>query len=171
MIITTLAPNEVFVFGANASGFHGEGAAGIAMRGIRAVRTSPHYLPWRDDAQFRQAMNSPVGSDARIGEWAVFGQSTGFQIGRSGMSYGVCTISRPGQRRSVSRREIYFQLVELWRFAAQRADLRFLMSAIGTGYSGYSDTEMREVFEYLISKYGQPANVVWLPRHEGLQFS
>ena len=36
--ITSLAPNEVFVFGSNLSGMHGGGAAWVAYRGIPTMQ-------------------------------------------------------------------------------------------------------------------------------------
>lgn len=44
MRITTLAPNEVFVFGSNASGHHGAGAAAQAQRDFGAVWGEGHGL-------------------------------------------------------------------------------------------------------------------------------
>ena len=152
MFINDLEPNQVFVFGSNASGFHGAGSAGQAMRGD--TRNT-----WRNDPAFLKAMRAPVGSPDRVGQWAVFGVSHGFQIGKSGCSYAICTVERAGQKRSVTRREIYYQLVELWRFAEAHTELEFLVTPIGQGYSGYSPDEMSEVWNYLVSKHGHPANI------------
>jgi hypothetical protein len=44
MHISTLAPNEVFVFGSNASGFHGAGAAATAVEKFGAVWGEGHGL-------------------------------------------------------------------------------------------------------------------------------
>ena len=87
---TTLAPNEIFVFGSNRDGFHGAGGAGLACRGDAANT-------WRRDDWFKRAMVAPPGDPARVGRWAVFGVARGFQVGRSGRSYAVQTIERPGR--------------------------------------------------------------------------
>lgn len=151
-MITELKPNEVFVFGSNAQGFHGAGAAGYAMRGD--ARNN-----WRQDEAFRKAMQSPVGSLDRNGKWAEFGKARGYQVGREGRSYAIETIKRPGRKRSTSRREICKQFIQLWKAAKVRPDLTFLMTPVGCGYSGYTPTEMQEVIDWVISKYGLPDNI------------
>lgn len=105
-VIERLAEGEVFVFGTNASGFHGAGSAGLAFRG-EARNT------WREDKFFLRAMSSPAGSIERVGRWAVFGQSRGLMLGTEGMSFGIETIRRPGLKRSTPLFEIEAQLSEL----------------------------------------------------------
>ena len=73
-MIDYLASNQVFVFGSNATGFHGAGAAGLGLRG-------DHRNNWKKDETFRLAMRSPEGSPHRVGKWAVFGVARGFQQG------------------------------------------------------------------------------------------
>jgi len=68
--INVLESWQIFVFGTNSSGFHGAGAAGIAFR-------SESRNTWRTDPWFQMAMTSPVGSQERVGRWAVFGVSRG----------------------------------------------------------------------------------------------
>lgn len=97
--ITELEPNDVVVFGSNATGFHGAGAAGLACRGT--ARND-----WREDAWLTTARDAPVGSPARIGTWAVFGKARGPQRGTEGMSYAIETIQTPGKLRSTSLRDI-----------------------------------------------------------------
>ena len=108
--ITSLAPEEVFVFGSNQHGFHGAGLAGFACRG-------DSKNTWRNDAWFLEAMNSKPDSEDRIGKWAIYGVSRGFQQGSEGMSYAIQTVIKPGQRRSVSIQDIKKQVVQLWDFA------------------------------------------------------
>ena len=48
-LITSLKPNEVFVFGSNFSAFHGAGAAGYAQRG-------DSKNTWRTDKKFQEAL-------------------------------------------------------------------------------------------------------------------
>lgn len=153
MLITQLAPHEVFVFGSNAQGFHGAGAAGYACRGD--ARNN-----WRQDAWFLKAMDSSPNSPHRIGKWAVYGIARGFQHGREGASYAVQTIERPGLKRSTTRREIYSQLLDLWTFARISTHLSFLLTPLGESYSGWTHEEMAEVWRFLEEKHGWPDNVV-----------
>jgi hypothetical protein len=148
--IQSLAPNEVFVFGSNTTGFHGAGAAGLACRGD--ARNT-----WRADPWFLNAMKSPVGSKDRIGKWAVYGVGRGFQQGREGASYGVDTIKTPGQKRSTSLDEILLQLEELSVFAQKHPELTFLVTKIGSALAGYSVEEIRSVFVQVSSF---PDNVI-----------
>lgn len=138
--ISELKENEVFVFGSNATGFHGAGAAGVAMRGT-AQNT------WRQDNQFLQALNSPVDSPLKKGKWAVLGQARGFQQGHSGKSYAIETIKRPGQKRSTSLPEILTQLLELNSFAQANPNLKFLVTKIGCSLAGYSVAEISALFK------------------------
>jgi hypothetical protein len=154
MLITDIGADDVFVFGSNAAGFHGAGSAGQACRGD--ARNT-----WRQDAWFLRAMKAPPGSPDRVGRWAVFGVARGWQRATCGMSYAVQTIVRPGQRRSVSRRDIYHQLVELWAFARERPQWKFLLTPVGQGYSGWTPEEMAQVWDYLLQQHGLPDNCVF----------
>jgi len=154
-VIDYLASNQVFVFGSNATGFHGAGAAGLALRG-------DHRNNWRKDTWFKKAMRAPEGSRNRVGNWAVFGVSRGFQQGESGKSYAIQTIERPGEKRSTTRKEIYFQLVELWAFIKEHPEWEFLICPLGEGYAGYTKAEMDEVWAFLLKKHGTPFNVNFL---------
>lgn len=153
-IITSLAPNEIFVFGSNRSGFHGAGAAGLACRGDAANT-------WRDDPWFLKAMKAPVGSPDRVGKWAVYGVGRGWQQGREGMSYAIQTIERPGLKRSTPLADIEEQLGELFRFADEHSEWTFLMTPIGAGLSGYTAREMAGVL-FNTPGYGGylPENVI-----------
>lgn len=139
-LITSLAPNEVFVFGANESGFHGAGAAGYACRGV-AENT------WRCDRAFLSAMKSPLGSPERIGKWAILGQARGYQQGREGASYGIVTVTQPGHRKSVSLDQIATQVRQLFTFARSREDLAFLVSQIGCQNAGWTPADIAPMFK------------------------
>jgi hypothetical protein len=154
MFIRTLAENEVFVFGSNSTGFHGAGSAGMACRGDAANT-------WRNDKWFQAALDTPLGSPARVGKWAIIGVSRGFQVGREGKSYAIETVSHPGKLRSRTRQEIYAQLVELWAFIYEHPELVFVLTPIGEGYAGWTSKEMNEVWDFLLLKHGTPANIRW----------
>ena len=151
-MITELKANEVFVFGSNGTGFHGAGAAGFACRG-------DSRNTWRQDTWFQRAMKSLEGSEDRVGKWAVYGVALGFQQGREGQSYAIQTVTRPGAKRSVTRREIYYQLVDLWEVIRNEPSKVFLITPLGEGYAGYTHEEMKEVWDFLILKHGERSNV------------
>ena len=151
--ITTLGDNEVFVFGANAGGFHGAGAAGLAMRGDSRNN-------WRDDQVFLRAKAARAGSPERRGKWAVYGVARGYQEGKEGKSYAIETIVRPGARRSTSLSSIKTQLMELLAFAREHPELKFLMTPVGCGYSGYTAKEMKQIWDEATAKEGIPPNMV-----------
>lgn len=150
--VSTLAPDEVFVFGSNASGFHGAGSAGLACRGVAANT-------WRRDPWFLRARSSMPGSPDRIGRWAVYGIARGYQEGRSGRSYAVETIHRAGELRSTPLAEIAAQLDGLAAFAKLFPRLTFLVTPLGEGYSGYTRSEMQEVWRGVHERVGLPANL------------
>ncbi|HEU0298854.1 MAG TPA: hypothetical protein VFR37_05350 [Longimicrobium sp.] len=145
--ITTLEPDEVFVFGSNRDGFHGAGGAGLACRG----NAGPD---WRSDAQFCAMKDAPVGDPARVGRWAVYGVGRGHQVGLEGQSYAIQTIEWPGRRCSTSRRAIYHQLAELVAFARANPHLRFIVTNLGEGLSGYKWAEMAVVWRELDARCG-----------------
>ena len=116
--IERLAPNEVFVFGTNQSGFHGAGAADWAYTG-------------RMGNQYRAGnplLTMPAGTK---GFWAVLGRSRGYQEGTEGRSYAICTILRAGAKRSMPLPEIRAQVRNLYAFARQQAGLTFLVTKSG----------------------------------------
>jgi hypothetical protein len=153
-MITKLKPNEVFVFGSNLSGFHGAGSAGYAWRGTTINN-------WRDDEVFKSALHSEIGSPERIGRWAVLGEACGFQKGKEGMSYAICTIEKPGELCSVSLDAIHDQFTELFRFAEAHPTLRFLMTEVGCQHAGYTRKEMLQVWEHASTT--KPDNVIVPP--------
>ena len=127
-----LAVNEVFVFGANQSGFHGAGSAGYATFGVPGNH-------WRE---FDYG-SKPFGWKGR---WTVKGH-TGFMEGTVGMSYGLITVTKPGARRSVSKPQLTENIKKLYEFAENRSDFTFYMAQTADGgYNGYSGTEMAHCF-------------------------
>lgn len=158
--VTTLAPGEVFVFGSNRSGFHGAGSAGLACRGAAGP-------DWRSDARFRAMMAAPPGSPARVGAWAVFGVGRGHQVGLRGQSYAIETIERPGRayRRGTPVAVIEAQLRELVDFACARPDLRFIITPLGEGYSGYTPSEMSAVWRRVHTERGIPDSFRFVRLH------
>jgi hypothetical protein len=126
--ISKLETNEVFVFGSNADGFHGAGAAGWAFTG----KPGNQYRagnPW---------LSKPRGTK---GAWAVLGQSRGYQEGLTGRSYAIVTVRRPGASRSVPLQEIREQVQGLYQFATTNSQMLFLVPQTGgvdsVGFNGY----------------------------------
>ncbi len=157
MLPISLNKNQIFVFGSNATGFHGAGAAGYACRG-------DHRNNWRKDEWFLSAMKAPVGSPERIGKWAVFGIARGAQRGKEGLSWAIQTIIKPGQKRSLPLEDIDAQIHELVHFATNSPDTEFLVTPIGEGYAGYTRDEMDSLWEqYLI-----PPNITFIGRDFGV---
>jgi hypothetical protein len=151
--ITELKPGQIFVFGSNATGFHGAGSAGLAMRG-------DSRNTWRTDQDFHKARSAPPGHPDRIGKWAVYGVARGLQKGREGMSYAIETIVRPGERRSTPLRAIKAQFDELLAFANTNPQYEILMTPVGCGYSGYTTSEMQTIWGEAVAKAGGlPANI------------
>lgn len=139
-IIKRLGSNQVFVFGTNLDGFHGAGAAGFAMFGFPGAN-------WR---------SAPVpGTDLKLdevkkgtkGAYAVKGISMGIQEGEYGMSYGICTVTKPGKRRSVSLDSIREQIHGMYKYARRNPELEFIIAAgVGRGLNGYTPQEMASVY-------------------------
>lgn len=167
-IVTSLKTNEVFVFGTNATGFHGAGAAGLAFRG-KADASGP--LGWRYDPKMLTAMKAPVGDAARKGNWAVYGIARGPMLGYLGQSYGIQTIMKPGHRRSTTRREIYYQLLELIKYSKENLDKLFLITPIGEGYAGWTFEEMQIVWKFIEKQHGIPSNWEFIGRADTITYS
>jgi hypothetical protein len=149
--VTTLAPDEVFVFGSNAAGFHGAGSAGLACRGDSGTG-------WRNDPRFRAMMAAAPRSAGRVGRWAVYGVGRGHQVGTEGQSYAIETIERPGRayRRGTPLTVIAAQLHKLVAFATTHRELRFIITPIGEGFAGYSTAEMATVWRQIDAQRGIP---------------
>ena len=135
MFPTKLESNQVFVFGSNATGFHGAGAAGYAFSGTFAN-------DWRTDARKQAAIKAPEGSLARVGWWCVWGKAVGYQEGIEGQSYAIVTVKKPGLKRSILLDTIRDQVVVLAHFATQMQHLEFLVAPLATGGAGYTEAEV-----------------------------
>jgi hypothetical protein len=151
--IASLTVDEVLVFGSNKEGFHGAGAAGLAWSG------RPNYYWKQEEERVLEIRRSPPDDERRIGAWAIFGWARGIQIGHTGTSYAIQTVEQPGQRQSVSRREIFHQLGPLLTLAKSWYDCTFIVTALGEGLGGYSRAEMGEVWREAHARHGIPENM------------
>lgn len=134
--ITSLKPNEVFVFGANTAGGHGGGTAGLAQRGT----TSSNYTAL------------PVGTK---GKWAEYGVVDKLMQGTEGKSFGIVTKSasisgtnlKIGSKRSVPLSRIEESINALIKTANENPNLKFLVTKFGTNMAGFSIQEMKSLLE------------------------
>jgi hypothetical protein len=149
---TSYPTNTIFIFGSNEQGFHGAGSAGFAFRGDSANT-------WRQDKFFLNAIAESRQGKHTVGKRAIFGIARGFMHGIEGDSYAICTVSRPGQKQSRSRKEIARQLRELWHYAQNHPELTFWFTPVGCGYAGYTAAEMQEVIDWLAATIGHPSNI------------
>jgi hypothetical protein len=138
--VSSLKPNEVFVFGSNwdgkKGGFHGAGAAGFASFGVSGNR-------WRD----YDYANKP---DGWKGKWNVKGRGEGMQEGTEGKSYALPTVTRAGAKQSLTRDQIIANIQMMYQVARFNHSLRFLVAGSsakgGTPLCGYSHEELCEMY-------------------------
>lgn len=154
--VTSLGPRDVFVFGSNGSGFHGAGSAGYAMRGTTANT-------WRDDPLFLNIKSGRCPD--RRGKWAEFGIARGFQEGKSGCSYAIQTVERPGHQGCITLRDVYSQLRVLLSFAESHSTFTYFVTKLGAdrsegGYSYFGSAAMRKVFKTLHKNHIIPDNLI-----------
>jgi hypothetical protein len=144
LFITTLADNQVFVFGANAQGFHGAGAAGYAS-------FNEHGNVWRE----HKYEEKPHGWK---GKWNQKGK-TGFMIGTEGKSYGLITVSRAGAKRSIPPDQLIKNIREFYEFADDHPHLEFIVAQRAEGgLNGYTGKEMAMFF---LAAGDPPMNVIF----------
>ena len=122
-IITRLADNEVFVFGANLQGFHGAGSAGYASFGESGN-------VWRKHGYDKLP-------DGTKGHWNVKGK-TGPMQGLHGKSYGLPTVTKCGAKRSL---EPNFK--PLYECCLRNPQWTFYLAQEGSvGLNGWTPVEM-----------------------------
>ena len=134
--ITTLEPNQVFVFGANTAGGHGGGTAGLAQRGV----TKPNYTAL------------PKGTK---GKWAEYGVVDQLMEGTEGKSFGIVTKAatvtgtrlKIGSKRSVTLERIEQSINALIETANNNPELEFLVTNFGTNMAGFTIAEMKGLLE------------------------
>ena len=139
--IRTLEDNEVFVFGSNEDGFHGAGAAGFAM-----LRESGNK--WRETPVFGCGnLTLDKVPDGTQGYYAIKGMARGYQVGTAGRSYAICTVKKPGAKRSIPLENIAAQIKEMYAFARDNRDFWFIVaSGVGKSLNGYSTEEMASAY-------------------------
>lgn len=130
--VTNITSNQVFVFGANQSGFHGAGSAGYASFGVFGNH-------WR---KFDYG-KTPWGTK---GKWNVKGK-TQYQEGNEGSSYGLVTVTKAGAKRSITPSQLKLNIQNLYLFALKNTNKEFLVAqSTKTGLNGYTGLEMATFF-------------------------
>jgi len=132
--ITTLQPNQVFVFGANTAGGHGGGTAGLAQRGT----ASSNYTAL------------PTGTK---GKWSEYGVVDKLMQGTEGKSFGIVTKAasisgtalKIGSKRSVPLSRIEQSINALINEANNHPELEFLVTKFGTNMAGFTIEEMKSL--------------------------
>ncbi len=127
-LISTLEPNEIFVYGSNRQGILGGGAAKYAKD--------------------------------------LFGAKDGVPKGITGQCYGIITKDYDVNKehdnaKSVPLHEIRQQIIELYKYAKQHPDKKFLVTKIGSALAGYSIQDMALCFKTIYGKV--PKNII-LPK-------
>jgi hypothetical protein len=154
--ISTLEPNQVFVFGSNLDGFHGGGAAGFASFG-------KHGNIWRDE----DYSSKPRGWK---GKWNVKGAGNGYQEGTEGRSYALPTVVRAGWKRSLTLDQIIDNIKTMYEFAKQHPVWEFLVAGSEQGnapLNGYTHEDMARA--YVQAGTGHiPENVVFSTSYQKL---
>ncbi len=102
----------VMIFGANKSGFHGMGMAGLSFCNDRS-----NYRYW-------EVNNRNKLINKGVGDFSISG-STGFMKGKKGYSYGLVTVSKPG--KPLSRNEIINNIKDLYVTCFDKKDLTFII--------------------------------------------
>jgi len=131
--ITELKSDEVFVFGSNLDGFHGAGSAG--------------YATFNESGNVWRKYNYDKLPDGTKGKWNVKGKGKGPQVGEIGKSYALPTVTRAGQKKSLSPEQIKNYIKELYDFINSRLHLKFYIAQdVKVGLNGYSSQEMADMF-------------------------
>ena len=117
--VTSLQPNQVFVFGSNPLGINGNPAKGTGGAALVA-----HNI-----AGVKQ------------------GEKMDNKLSDSGQAWGITTVTSPGNKRSKTPQEITEGIKKLYEYAKQNPAKEFLISDYsGTNLNGYTGQEMADMF-------------------------
>ena len=133
-LITVMSCNTIFVFGSNLAGIHGAGAARDAVLKHRAVyekNVTAHY--------------------GKRGQYGVGMQQNVETSQHRGGSYAIPTKDEFIKTLPIEKIRPYVE--EFIEYAKETPELRFIVTRIGCGLAGYTDSEMSPLFK------GIPDNV------------
>ncbi|MCL1472048.1 SLOG family protein [Argonema antarcticum] len=135
--IAKLSHHQIPVWGSNV-GYHGAGVA-LQMFG-------ESYKKELDKLFQRRGFGLQPGEKFK-GLRAVYGQGRGYHQGKEGDSYAIETKSDWKRQRSTSLAEIGKEIDELIEFAKANSQLEFVCTPFGTGWAGYSHTDIANLWK------------------------
>jgi hypothetical protein len=117
--VTSLQPNQIFVFGSNPLGINGNPSKGTGGAALVAYNI----------AGVKQ------------------GEKMDNKLSDSGKAWGMTTVTSPGKKRSKTPQEITEGIKKLYEYAKQNPTKEFLISDYsGTNLNGYTGQEMADMF-------------------------
>jgi hypothetical protein len=133
-LITSLLPNQIFVFGSNPEGRHGGGTARIANQ---------HYGAELGNGRGIQGQSYALVTKNLTPNFTEY--PTGITYVEAG-------------ERSVSKKQILFNILELYLYATKHPDKEFLIAyTTGPNLNGYTPKEMADMFTF----FPVPENIVF----------
>ena len=129
--VTSLQPNQIFVFGSNPLGINGNPSKGTGGAALVAYNI----------AGVKQ------------------GEKMDNKLSDSGKAWGMTTVTSPGKKRSKTPQEITEGIKKLYEYAKQNPTKEFLISDYsGTNLNGYTGQEMADMF---VNAGTIPSNIVF----------
>jgi hypothetical protein len=129
--VTSLQPNQIFVFGSNPLGINGNPSKGTGGGALVAYNI----------AGVKQ------------------GEKMDNKLSDSEKAWGITTVTAPGKKRSKTPQEITEGIKKLYEYAKQNPTKEFLVSDYsGTNLNGYTGQEMADMF---INAGAIPSNIVF----------
>jgi hypothetical protein len=129
--VTSLQPNQIFVFGSNPLGINGNPSKGTGGAALVAYNI----------AGVKQ------------------GEKMDNKLSDSGKAWGITTVKAPGQKRSKTPEQITEGIKKLYEYAKQNPTKEFLISDYsGTNLNGYTGQEMADMF---VNAGSIPSNIVF----------
>ena len=129
--VTSLQPNQIFVFGSNPLGINGNPSKGTGGAALVAYNI----------AGVKQ------------------GEKMDNKLSDSGKAWGMTTVTAPGKKRSKTPEEITEGIKKLYEYAKQNPTKEFLVSDYsGTNLNGYTGQEMADMF---VNAGPIPSNIVF----------
>ena len=142
--VTSLEPNQVFVFGSNLDGFHGAGSAG--------------YASFNEAGNVWRKYNYGNVKEGTQGKWNIKGQAEGYQEGTEGRSYAIPTVVKAGGEK-ISEDDIKNSIRSMYAEAANNPEMEYLVAnGVGRGLSGYTGQEFAKMY---VDAGEIPPNVVF----------
>lgn len=121
--ISSLLPNQIFVFGSNPVGINGNPIKGTGGAALAAL----------------------------LNGWVRQYEKMDNKLSESGLAWGLTTVTYPGKRRSKTPDEIIRGIIKLYDFARANPQKEFLVASGSTiNLNGYSNEELANLFNSTI---------------------